>query len=72
MHFELNDIRLFPIVIPTEIQRKEIEALVYEALEIQNKRYTSEKEEEKSGLWKELQNIQNKINEKVEGIYASF
>ena len=72
MHFELNDIRLFPVVIPTETQRKEIEVLVDEAIEIQKKRYASEKEEEKSELWKELQRVQERINERVEEIYASF
>ena len=72
MHFELNDIRLFPIVIPTETQRKEIEALVDEAIEIQKKRYASEKEDEKSELWKELQEVQERINEEVWKIYAGF
>jgi len=72
MHFELNDIRLFPIVIPTETQRKEIEALVDEAIEIQKKRYASEKEEEKLQLWKELQEVQERINEEVWEIYAGF
>jgi len=72
MHFELNDIRLFPIVIPTETQRKEIEALVDEAIEIQKKRYASEKEEEKLQLWKELQEVQERINEEVWKIYAGF
>ena len=68
--FELNAIRLLPIVIPTETQRKEIENLVEEAIGIQKKRYASEKEEEKSELWNELQRVQERINEKVEGIYA--
>jgi len=72
MHFELNDIRLFPIVIPTETQRKEIEALVDEAIEIQKKRYASEKEEEKLQLWKKLQEVQERINEEVWEIYAGF
>jgi len=67
---ELNDLRLLPIVIPTETQRKEIEALVDEAIGIQKKRYASEKEEEKSRLWNELQRVQERINEKVEGVYA--
>ena len=70
--FELNAIRLLPIVIPTETQRKEIENLVEEAIGIQKKRYASEKEEEKSELWKELQRVQERINERVEGIYAGF
>ena len=68
--FELNAIRLLPIVIPTETQRKEIENLVEDAIEIQKKRYASEKGDEKSELWKELQRVQERINEKVEGIYA--
>jgi len=67
---ELNDLRLLPIVIPVETQRKEMENLVDEAIEIQKKRYASEKEEEKLQLWKELQKVQERINEKVEGIYA--
>ncbi|MEA2033435.1 MAG: type IIL restriction-modification enzyme MmeI [Euryarchaeota archaeon] len=67
---ELNDLRLLPLVIPTETQRKEIENLVEDAIEIQKKRYASEKEEEKSELWKELQSVQERINEKVEEIYA--
>jgi len=68
--FELNAMRLLPIVIPTETQRKEVEALVDEAIGIQKKRYASEKEEEKSELWKELQSVQERINRKVKGIYA--
>ena len=67
---ELNDLRLLPLVIPTETQRKEIENLVDKAIEIQKKRYASEKEEEKSEFWKELQRVQERINERVEGIYA--
>jgi len=67
---ELNDLRLLPVVIPAETQRKEIEALVDEAIEIQKKRYASEKEEEKLQLWKKLQEVQERINEKVWGIYA--
>lgn len=70
MHFELNDIRLFPVAIPTESQRKEIESLVDKAIEIQKKRYASDKEEEKSEFWKELQRVQERINGEVEGIYA--
>lgn len=46
------------------------ENLVDEAIEIQKKRYASEKVEEKVQLWKELQSVQERINEKVEGIYA--
>jgi hypothetical protein len=66
---ELNDLRLLPIIIPAETQRKEIEALVDEAIEIQKKRYASETGDEKLELWKELLRVQNKINEKVEGVY---
>jgi hypothetical protein len=69
---ELNDLRLLPIVIPTETQRKEIENLVEDAIAIQKKRYASEKEDEKLEFWKGLQRVQERINEKVEGIYASF
>ncbi|MEA2033114.1 MAG: type IIL restriction-modification enzyme MmeI [Euryarchaeota archaeon] len=67
---ELNDLRLLPIVIPTETQRKEIENLVEEAIEIQKKRYASEEKDEKVELWKELQEVQKRINGKVEGIYG--
>jgi hypothetical protein len=70
MHFELNDIRLFPIVIPTESQRKEIEALVYYAVDIQKKRYSTNDEQEKSRFWQKIQEIQREINEKVEEIYG--
>jgi len=70
MHFELNDIRLFPVVIPTESQRKEIESLVDQAIEIQKKRYAINDEEEKNRLWQKLREIQKKIDKKVEGIYG--
>ena len=69
---ELNDLRLLPIVIPTETQRKEIENIVDEAIEIQKKRYASGKGDENSELWKEIQRVQERINDKVEEIYASF
>ena len=72
LNFELNDFKLLPIIIPTVRQRNEIENLVDEAIVMQKKRYASEKEEEKSELWKELQSVQNKINEKAEGVYVSF
>jgi len=70
MHFELNDIRLFPVIIPTESQRKEIETLVDQAIEIQKRRYGTKEENEKALLWKELQKVQKLINTKVEKIYG--
>jgi hypothetical protein len=70
MHFELNDIRLLPIVIPTETQRKEIETLVDQAIQIQKERYATNDEKEKSHLWQKLQEIQKKINKKIEEIYG--
>lgn len=69
MHFELNDIRLLPIIILTPSQRKEIEALVDPAIEIQKTRYATKDENEKSRLWHKLQEVQKQINEKVEEIY---
>ena len=69
MHFELNDIRLFPVVIPAEFQRKEIEALVDEAVQIQKQRYVTKDEEEKSHMWQRLQEAQRQIDKKVEEIY---
>lgn len=72
MHFELNDIRLLPIIIPTPFQRKEIEALVDSAIEIQKTRYVTKDEEEKSRLWQELQGVQKRIDEKVEEIYEGM
>jgi len=70
MHFELNDIRLFPIIIPTESQCKEIEILVDSAIEIQKKRYATNDETENSQLWQELQEVQKEIDKKVEEIYG--
>ncbi|HDD35425.1 MAG TPA: hypothetical protein ENF30_01355 [Candidatus Desulfofervidus auxilii] len=70
MHFELNDIRLFPVFIPTESQRKEIETLVGKAIAIQKKRYATKDEDEKSRLWQELQEVQRQISRKVEEIYG--
>jgi len=70
MHFELNDIRLFPVFIPTESQRKEIETLVDKAIVIQKKRYATKDEDEKSRLWQELQEVQRQISRKVEEIYG--
>lgn len=69
MHFELNDIRLFPVTIPTGFQRKEIEALVDDAIQVQKKRYVRKDEEEKSRLWQRLQEVQGQIDKKVEEIY---
>ena len=70
VHIQLNDLRLLPIVIPTEAQRREIETLVDKAIEIQKRRYATKDEDEKAHLWKELQKIQKKINIKVEEIYG--
>jgi hypothetical protein len=70
MHFELNDMRLLPIVIPNEFQEKEIEALVDSAIEIQKKRFAIKDEAERSRFWQKLQDIQNLINKKVEEIYG--
>jgi hypothetical protein len=66
---QVNDLRLLPIVIPTEAQRKEIETLVNEAIQIQKKRYATNDEDEKSRLWQELQEVQKQIDKKVEEIY---
>lgn len=70
MHFELNDIRLFPIIIPVNSQRKEIETLVDSAIEIQKKRYATNNETEKSRLWQKLQEVQKEIDKKVQEIYG--
>lgn len=68
--YSANDLRLLPIVIPTDTQRKEIETLVDQAIEIQKKRYATKDESEKSRLWQELQEIQKTIDKKVEEIYG--
>jgi len=68
--FELNALRLLPIVIPTEAQRKEIETLVDKAIQVQKKRYAMNDEEKKSHLWQELQEIQRQIDRKVKEIYG--
>lgn len=70
MHFELNDIRLFPIIIPTEFQRREVQVLVDQAIQIQKKRYAMKNEEEKAALWKDLQKVQIEIDNEVEEIYG--
>jgi len=70
VHIQLNDLRLLPIVIPTESQRKEIEVLVDQAIQIQKMRYTTNDEEEKSHLWQKLQEIQKQIDKKVEEVYG--
>lgn len=67
---ELNDLRLFPIIIPTPSQREEIEALVNSAIEIQKRRYAIKDEQEKSLLWQKLKEVQEKIDKKVEEIYG--
>jgi broad specificity polyphosphatase/5'/3'-nucleotidase SurE len=68
---QVNDLRLLPIVIPTEYQRKEMEALVGEAIQIQKQRYVTKDEEEKSNLWQNLQEVQKHIDKKVEEIYKA-
>lgn len=68
--FELNALRLLPIVIPTPSQQKEIESLVDSAIETQKRRYATDNEEEKSMLWERLQEIQKQIDRKVEEIYG--
>ena len=66
---QVNDLRLLPIVIPTESQRKEMETLVGEAIQIQKIRYETKDEEEKSRLWQKFQEVQGQIDKKVEEIY---
>jgi len=70
MHFELNDVRLLPITIPTDSQRKEIEGLVDSAISIQKKRYSTNDEDEKCRLWQKLQEVQKEINKRIEEIYG--
>lgn len=70
VHIQVNDLRLLPIVIPTEFKRKEVEVLVDEAIQIQKKRYAMKNEEEKAALWKDLQKVQIEIDNKVEEIYG--
>jgi len=67
---ELNDLRLLPIVIPTESQRKQVEVLIDKAIQIQKRRYATKDEEEKTNLWENLQKIQKEIDKKVEEIYG--
>ncbi|AMM42160.1 type IIS restriction endonuclease [Candidatus Desulfofervidus auxilii] len=68
--FELNALRLLPIVIPSASQQKGIETLVNKAIAIQKKRYATKDEDEKSRLWQELQEVQRQISRKVEEIYG--
>jgi len=70
LNFELNDFKLLPIIIPLDNFRKEIDKLVEEAIEIQKEIYAAKNDNEKSEWWKELQRVQDRINEKVEGVYA--
>ncbi len=70
VHIQLNDLRLLPIVIPTESQREEIEKFVDSAIVIQRERYATDNEEVKSLLWQKLQEIQQQINQKIEEIYG--
>jgi len=44
--------------------------LVDEAIEIQKKRYASEKGDAKMELWKELQRVQERIKEWVEEVHV--
>jgi hypothetical protein len=71
MHFELNDIRLLPIIIPTSSQQKEIETLVGSAIEIQKTRHATKNENAKSRMWQEIQEVQKRISEKLEEIYGA-
>ncbi|CAD7782136.1 hypothetical protein DMNBHIDG_02950 [Candidatus Methanoperedenaceae archaeon GB37] len=68
--FELNALRLLPIVIPSASQQKGIETLVNKAIAIQKKRYATKDEDEKSRLWQELQEVQRQIDRKIEEIYG--
>jgi len=70
VHIQLNDLRLLPIIIPTESQRKQVEVLVDKAIQIQKRRYATKDEEEKTNLWENLQKIQKEIDKKVEEIYG--
>jgi len=68
--YSVNDLRLLPIIIPTEEQKKRIEELVDKAIEIQKKRCAALDGSEKDRLWKELELIQQEINREVEKIYG--
>lgn len=70
VHIQLNDLRLLPIVIPPDSQKKEIEILVDEIIEIQKKRYATGDEEVKSDYWQKIQKIQYQLDKKIEKIYG--
>ena len=68
VHFQINDARQLPIVIPTQEQLKEFESICDKAIDIQKRRFSGQirKEEAK----KQLDEIQKELDEKVIKLYG--
>lgn len=67
-HFQINDARQTPVIIPTNYQLKALKGLFLEAQSIQIQSFAKIKKETNAS--RELQNLQNNINELVCQLYV--
>lgn len=70
LHFELNDVRLLPVAVPSEQHGKQIESLVAQAIDIQKRRYASNDAREREVLWQQLLSVQERIDSTVAELYG--
>jgi cell fate (sporulation/competence/biofilm development) regulator YmcA (YheA/YmcA/DUF963 family) len=66
-HFQINDARQLPIIIPTTEQLKNFESIFNRAVEVQKQKFAGKISEAEAE--KELAVIQKKLDEVVEGMY---
>jgi len=67
VHFQINDARQLPIVIPTPNQLKEFEEIFNKAVDIQKKKFSNQITEELAK--QELNDIQKELDQKVLKLY---
>lgn len=66
-HFQINDARQLPIVIPSKLQLKRLEKIFNTAIQIKEKQFSKELSEEDSQI--KLEHIQNNLDIEIANLY---
>lgn len=66
-HFQINDARQLPIVIPSSLQLKRLEEIFNSALQIKEKQFSKEISEESAQI--KLEHIQKQLDTEVLNLY---
>lgn len=66
-HFQINDARQLPIVIPSKLQLKRLEKIFNTAIQIKEKQFSKELSDEESQI--KLEHIQNNLDIEIANLY---